>query len=171
MCIHADAFFSIDRKYSLYDTTIEDWNIILNLADKWEFNEVKDLAVRELQKKPDLDLVSKMALYQTYKVDPRHLIPLYAQLCERDTPITLNEARILGIETTVLINSTREQLRADPSNEGRSPLPAGLEEGDVFRALELGLGLEQGSTAKFREENSFSAPTCTFPLLYLSILD
>ncbi|KAF8911667.1 hypothetical protein CPB84DRAFT_1842141 [Gymnopilus junonius] len=146
-------------KYSLYDTSIEDWNIILNLADKWEFLEVKELAVRELQKKPDLDIVSKMSLYQRYKVDPRHLIPLYAQLCARDTPLTIEEATILGIETTVLINSAREQLRANPSDEGRSPLPAGLEEGDVFRTLEKQLGLEQGSTARFREEHNLTSPT------------
>ncbi|KDR75465.1 hypothetical protein GALMADRAFT_140117 [Galerina marginata CBS 339.88] len=152
-------------KYSLYDTSIDDWNCILNLADKWEFHEVKELAVRELHKKKDLDLVSKMALYQKYKVDPRHLVPLYAELCERDTSLTLEEATILGIESTVIVNTARERLRANPSDEGRSPLPPDLEEKDVFRAIELQLGMEEGSTAKFKEENpvSSSPTTATSP--------
>lgn len=144
--------FFLDRKYSLYDASVEDWQCILNLADKWEFQEVKELCVRELHKKNDLDLITKMALYQKYKVDPRHLVPLYAALCERDTPLNLEESRILGIETVVLINTTRERLRADPSNGGRSPLPSGLETDDIFRSIERDLGIEVGSTTKHIEE-------------------
>ncbi|KAF8953195.1 hypothetical protein BDZ97DRAFT_1679881 [Flammula alnicola] len=145
-------------KYSLYEASIDDWNCILNLADQWDFNEVKELAVRELHKKKDLDLVTKMALYQKYKVDQRHLVPLYAELCRRDHPLNLDEAQILGIEATVLVNNARERLRANPSYEGRSPLPEGLEEGDVFRALESQMGLEEGATARFREENAAAFP-------------
>lgn len=141
-----------DRKYSLYDASVDDWQCILDLADRWDFNEVKELCVRELHKKRDLDLVHKMSLYQKYKVDPRHLVPLYAELCARDTPLTLEESRILGLETVVLINSTRERLRADPSDEGRSPLPTGLEEDDVFRTIEQDLGIELGSSMKYRQE-------------------
>lgn len=139
--------------YSLYDATIDDWNCILNLADKWDFPQVKELAVRELHKKPELELVTKMALYQKYKVDPRHLVPLYAELCSRDTPLTLEESEILGFKVCVAINTARERLRAKPSDGGRCPLPEGLEEGDVFRAIEAQIGIEEGSTAKFKEEN------------------
>jgi hypothetical protein len=139
--------------YSLYDTTVDDWHCILNLADKWDFPEVKELAVRELHKKPELNLVHKMALYEKYKVDPRHLVPLYAQLCARDTALTLEESTILGITACVIINTARERLRAKPSDEGRSPLPDYLEEGDVFRAIEAQIGVEEGSTEKFKAEN------------------
>jgi len=144
-------------KYSLYEASVDDWNRILNLADQWEFNEVKELAVRELQKKRELDIISKMALYQKYKVDKRHLIPLYATLCARDHSLSLEEGQIIGLEATVLVNTARERLRANPSDGGRSPLPEGLEEADVFRALEAQMGIEAGSTAKFRQENSTSS--------------
>jgi len=139
-------------KYSLYDASVDDWNSILNLADKWDFNEVKELAVRELHKKKELDIVNKMALYQKYKVDKRHLVPLYASLCKRDHPISLDEALVLGIEATILVNTARERLRANPSDGGRSPLPPGLEDEDIFRALESQMELEEGSTLKFRQE-------------------
>jgi hypothetical protein len=116
---------------------VDDWICILNLADKWDFNEVKELAVRELQKKRELDIVTKIALYgyQKYAVDKRHLVPLYAALCKRDFPLSLEEGQTIGMEATVLVNTVRERLRANHS-AGRSPLPKGLEEADVFRVIE-----------------------------------
>jgi hypothetical protein len=145
------------RKYSLYEASVDDWHCILNLADKWDFNEVKELAVRELQKKPELDILNKMALYEKYKVNKRHLVPLYAALCKRDIPLSLEEAQIIGMEAAILVNTARERLRANPSDGGRSPLPQGLEEVDVFRALEAEMGIEAGSTEKFRQENPASS--------------
>ncbi|PPQ64174.1 hypothetical protein CVT24_008548 [Panaeolus cyanescens] len=133
-------------RYSLYDgVSIEDWRTILNLADKWSFAEVKELAVRELHK-TELDLVQKMALYEKYKVDPKHLVPLYAELCQRDTPLTFEESTILGLKASHLVAVTREKLRSLPSNGGKSPLPEGLELQDVFRAVEEELSVEVGTT-------------------------
>jgi len=146
---------------SVYETTIEKWKMILRLADLWDFKEVKELAVRELHKKQELDLVDRLALYQNYKVDPCHLVPLYGFLCARDTPLTLQESKILGLDTTLLIANMREQLRALPSNEGRSPLPEGLEMTDVFRALERDMKLEEGATAKLYPDADLSRPSNT----------
>ncbi|CAA7260384.1 unnamed protein product [Cyclocybe aegerita] len=153
-------------RYSIYDASIDDWTSILNLADKWGFREVKELAVRELHKSPSLSLIHKMALYQKYKVDPRHLVPLYAQLCERPTPLTREESEILGLEATLLVMTTREAVRAKPADAsgGVSPLPQGMEMDDIFRAIEGRLELEEGSTRKFREENPGSgSPTTSSP--------
>lgn len=135
--------------YSLYDADVETWKSILNLANKLEFKEVKELAIRELHMKKELPLVEKMALYQHHQVDSRHLVPLFAELCARDTPLTLEESKILGPESTFLVYSAREGLRAKPSDGGRSPLPPGLEEEDVFHAIEKLLGMENGSTLAF----------------------
>ena len=159
----------IFRRYSLYQKSVEEWRIILNLADKFVFPEVKDLGVRELQKKSkaELPLIDKMALYEKYKVDPRHLVPLYAELCERDEPLTLSEAKILGLEATLLVSNAREKLRAIPSGEGRSPLPEGMETGDVFRAVERELGIREGATEEFRTEHRItdSPPPGQFSVL------
>jgi hypothetical protein len=140
---------SFPRKYSLYDADIETWKSILDLANKLEFKQVKELAIRELHMKKDLPLVEKMALYQHHQVDPRHLVPLFAELCSRDTPLTLEESKILGPESTHLVYSTRELLRAQDSDGGRSPLPPGLGEKEVFHSIETALGMENGSTSAF----------------------
>jgi hypothetical protein len=151
------------RRYSIYEASVEEWKVILKLADLWEFKQVKELAVRELHKKPELKLVDRLALYQHYKVDSRHLIPLYGLLCSRDSPLTLPESKILGLDTTVLIATMREQLRALPSNEGRSSLPENLEMPDVYRALEKELELEEGVTAEFYRASNLPLPTGMCP--------
>lgn len=139
----------VRSKYSLYDADVETWKSILNLANKLEFKEVKELAIRELHMKKELPLVEKMALYQQHKVDSRHLVPLFAELCSRDTPPTLEESKILGPESTFVVYSARESLRAKASDGGRSPLPPGLEEEQVFHSIEKLLGMENGSTLAF----------------------
>jgi len=116
--------------------------------------------VRKLNKKPDSDisLVDRLALYQEHQVDPRHLVPLYAELCAKDTPLTLAEATILGLPTTVLIATTREMVRASPSNEGRCPIPPGIEMDDVFRALEAQINPLPGPTLAFCQEHDLLSP-------------
>ncbi|CAA7260380.1 unnamed protein product [Cyclocybe aegerita] len=145
-------------RYSIYEATIGDWTDILNLANKWSFPEVKELAVRELQKKTDIDLVNRIAIYRKFNVHPRHLVPLYAQLCSRPIPLSEQESHILGLEATLLIMTTREKLRAKPSDGGLSPLPRGTEENDIFRALEAKLDIQAGST-NFGGPSTTSSPT------------
>lgn len=150
----------LDRRYSIYEASVEHWKVVLKLAQLWEFKEVKELAVRELHKKEELSIFERLALYQEHKVDPHHLIPLYSILCERDTPLNVEESTILGIETTVLIARMREQLRSPPTSPvGRNPLPPSLDTAGVFRAFESEFKLGEGSTAQFHVENGYLSPT------------
>jgi len=86
-----------------------------------------------------------MALYEKYKVDPRHIVPLYTERDERDERLTLSEVKIPGLEATLLVSNAREKLRANRSEEGRSPLPEGMETGYVFRAVEREFGVREGT--------------------------
>lgn len=128
------------RKYNLYDWTISDWTSILELAHKWEFNEVKSLAIRELEHH-ELSVMDRIVLYQKYSVDRARLVPLYAELASRPDALDDDESEALGMKTTVLIFRARERLRALPSDGGRSPLPAGLEKEDVHNAILYLLGV------------------------------
>ncbi|KAJ7725671.1 hypothetical protein DFH07DRAFT_251958 [Mycena maculata] len=58
-------------KYSLYDASVEDWSTILELAERWEFAEVKNLAVRELEKKDELPDIDRIVLYPSSKSTSR----------------------------------------------------------------------------------------------------
>jgi hypothetical protein len=115
------------RKYSLYNATAEDWTVILELAHRWAFPEVKSLVVRELEKL-ELSDVDRISTYHTYEIDKSLLIPRYAALCERESPLTLREGLQLGMETTLMIARARELSRLNPTPSGaRSPRPAGMQ--------------------------------------------
>jgi len=146
------------RRYSLYQKSVEEWKSIYELADKFQFAEVKNLCVRELQKKntTDLPLVERIALYIQLKVDPRHLVPLYAELCERNTPLTLVEAKTLGMETMLFVANAREALRAKPSDGGQSPLPNGMKPGNIFRTIEKRMDIKEGATEQFMKEHEIT---------------
>ncbi|KAG6857751.1 hypothetical protein H0H87_004167 [Tephrocybe sp. NHM501043] len=122
-------------KYSLFDWTVEEWISVLELTQKWEFREVHNLAIRELEKQTQIPLIERIVLYQRFDVDQNLLVPLYGQLCSRPEALSNDECEALGMNATVLIFRTRESLRARPSDGGMSPLPAGLEDADIHRTL------------------------------------
>ena len=120
--------------------------------------------------KRELPLVEKMALYQHHQVDPRHLVPLFAELCSRDTPLTLEESKVLGPDSTYLVYSTRERLRTQPlSDECRSPLPSGVEEKDVFSAIEDFFGMDHGSTLAFQHEENRTSKSMALNYRFIQI--
>jgi hypothetical protein len=119
----------------LYNTSTEDWTIILNLAHRWQFPEVKNLVIRELEKL-ELTDVDRIAIYHKYEIDKNLLIPRYAALCEREEPLTLREGMLLGMETTLMIARAREYARANPTASGaRSPTVAGIQHDEMHNLV------------------------------------
>jgi len=89
-------------------STTEEWASAFEIADKYNFNAVRELAVRRL-----LDVASpvdKVVLGHRY-AERRLLIPGYHALCCRYNAITLEEGMRLGIEDVVLIGEIRESIR------------------------------------------------------------
>ncbi|KAJ7146028.1 hypothetical protein C8R44DRAFT_863846 [Mycena epipterygia] len=105
--------------YSLYDASVSDWTCILHLGHDWQFAEVEKLAVRELEKMP-MSIVERIALYQLHHVSEELLIPHYAALCSRGSPLDLEESAQLGMPTTVLINQTMYSVYKPKDADGRS---------------------------------------------------
>ena len=94
----------------MYSAPVEDWERILHLAHVWEFQEVKKLVVRELEKK-EIDDVERIALYHRYDIDRQLLLPSYTILCAREEPFTVTEGNTLGMETTLMLVAARERAR------------------------------------------------------------
>jgi hypothetical protein len=95
----------------VYDATIEEWTSILDLAHRWGFEEVKALAVRELEK-ISMEDVDRIVLYHKYFVDRTFLLPRYKALCIRDKSIAVEEGEKLRLETALRIGTAREQVRS-----------------------------------------------------------
>ncbi|KAK0486259.1 hypothetical protein IW261DRAFT_789053 [Armillaria novae-zelandiae] len=150
------ALTSNHSKYSLYDATVEDWIIILKLADRWSFPEVKNLAVRELEKHL-MDDIERIVVYQHYHVDKHLLVPRYAALCARTETLTLTEGIRLGMETALNIARARECARS-PSVAGlRSPTSVALPH-EEMRSLIVDLFSisEASASASMGQENGSS---------------
>jgi len=108
-------------QYSLYDADVSNWEVILSLAVCWEFPEVKNLAVRELEKKVIPDS-KRIKLYHANGVDRNILIPYYAALCEREAHLTREEGEDIGMETVIMISAGRGEVRAARLGGIRSPV-------------------------------------------------
>jgi len=121
-------------KFSVFDHTATDWTSILEIAHHWDFPEVKSLAVRELEKM-DFRISDRIALYQKFNLSSDLLLRYYTELCASPLPLTLEESKTVGFETSILIFHARERLRAQPSEDGKSPLPAGRQTEDVHRTI------------------------------------
>ncbi|PBK82775.1 hypothetical protein ARMGADRAFT_684840 [Armillaria gallica] len=120
---------------SAYDASTDVWITILRIACKWSFPEVRALAIKELERKT-MTLVDPIVLYENYRDDPSVLALLYAKLCSRDKPPTMEQSMCLGIETTVRIFHARERLRSSSIDGLMSPLPDGIDLADVIQVID-----------------------------------
>ena len=119
-------------KYSLYDKSVEEWTSILELANEWSFVEVKNLAVRELEKL-EMHPIERIYIYHRYHIDRTYLITSYATICTRPETLNLTEGRKLGLETALQVAEARERIRAAASEKSgaRSPTFADFHPEDV----------------------------------------
>ncbi|KAH9856712.1 hypothetical protein C2E23DRAFT_689331, partial [Lenzites betulinus] len=88
----------------------DEWHSILSLASRWEFTDVRALAIRQLQTL-DMPPVDRILLAQEFDIGGRWALAAYTALCERPTPLSLAEATRLGLETATTIAQLREQIR------------------------------------------------------------
>lgn len=115
----------------MYDAPLETWLSILSLANRWTFDNVKELAVRELEK-IDIEAVEKISIYHNNTISRLYLIPSYIAVCKRDKPLSFTEGMSLGMETVLRIAEARERLRLQASESGiRTPTFEDFEDAEV----------------------------------------
>ena len=119
------------RKYSVYEAPLETWLSILRLANRWTFDSVKELSVRELEK-IEIEAVEKISIYHDNNISRLYLIPSYIDVCKRDKPLSFTEGMKLGMETVLRIAEARERLRLQASESGiRTPTFEDFEDAEV----------------------------------------
>jgi hypothetical protein len=106
------------------------WLKILDLANNWQFVQVKKLAARQLERE-QFDPIRKIELYHRYGLDRTLLIPSYAALCCRSEIPSVAECNILGMETVVMLFTAREQARSRGSQVNDEELHAIIQ--DAFK--------------------------------------
>lgn len=104
--IHISYIF---RKIGEYKAkTAEDWISILDLSTSLEFADIRELSLKQLAVF-ELDPVDKIELVQKYQIERQWAYTSYIMICGRKEPLTVGEARRLGVDTTTRIALVREK--------------------------------------------------------------
>lgn len=99
------------RRIGHYDLqTTEEWTSVLELAYKWQFDSVCELAADKLSHVASL--VDQVILGRRYGLE-KMLLDARVRLCEREAPISLDEGRRLGLDECIVIGEVRQKARAN----------------------------------------------------------
>ncbi|KAI0927742.1 hypothetical protein AcW1_005181 [Taiwanofungus camphoratus] len=86
--------------------SVDQWKSVLNLADMWQFDEVRAAAISALAGSLK-DPVQRIALAQRYGITS-WLLPSLNQLAQRGEPLGLRDAEQIGIDFALRVASVRE---------------------------------------------------------------
>ncbi|KAI0733744.1 hypothetical protein C8Q72DRAFT_761282, partial [Fomitopsis betulina] len=91
------------------DMPYEHWNLVLDLAVKWQFNDVRDLAVMKMKTHASPNLALQVAAARKHNIEGWYF-DSFVKLCERGRPITPKEGDILGILDVIRLSAIRTKL-------------------------------------------------------------
>ncbi|KAI5122318.1 hypothetical protein M0805_002485 [Coniferiporia weirii] len=106
-------------KYSVYDAPLDAWIAILQLAHRWEFAEVRELAFRELNRM-HIPLVTRLVLAEKYDAAPDWYAKALVELETRATLLTHAELGRLG---PVMESKVNEILPVIPASYNTDNFP------------------------------------------------
>jgi hypothetical protein len=98
---------SIHRNFEQHDLTYKEWKSVLHLSTRWDFASIRRLALNNIQPPTPHD---RLILARAYSIND-WVVPALSELCERRSPLTLDEARQMDIEDVVLVATVREDIR------------------------------------------------------------
>ena len=92
------------------------WTSVLKLSTMWEFDGPRNAAIRHLDSlEHPIDPIDKVVLATQYEIK-EWLLPALLKLAQRSEPISIEESRRIGLETTVKLASVREKVRLTASS-------------------------------------------------------
>lgn len=116
-CVRFDG--SICCRTYMHDAPSSVWCTILMLSSpgRWDFAKIHAFALHKLNNL-SLPLVDRIVLYISCSVSFELLLPLYAELCTREEPLSLEESVHLGWDFVVPISQIRECLLKREGRDG-----------------------------------------------------
>lgn len=107
----------LSQSQSTLNFSREDWLNLLSIATKFEFDEIKDRAIRELEVcYPFLDPVTKLELAGRYEILQWYQ-PTYKLLCNRPLALSQAEEHQLGYALSKRIRKARRSQNLPVSSE------------------------------------------------------
>jgi hypothetical protein len=135
----------------MYDEQSKDhWITILDLATRWKFPNVRDLAVRQLQKL-DMKPVERIITYYKYNLDQTLLLPAFTLLCKQSSR-SVEDGEQLGMPTVLKISEARESAQRVAAEQGcPSPTSADVADEEIAEILRGVFGMSSGSLVNGEE--------------------
>jgi len=112
------------------------WITVFGYSIKWEFPQVKELAIRYIIAF-EMDTIERIVLYRDTRLPKKYLLPLYMQIASREELLNLEESKRLGFDTLVCIHQARERLRSQVPINNRllSPVRTDLKRTEVINIV------------------------------------
>ncbi len=86
------------------------WINILSFSNRFDLDDIRDVAISHLQMYPVLNPIEAIALAE--QVDMKEwLLPAYKVLCQRFEPLCYLEGEKIGLEKALLVARAREAVR------------------------------------------------------------
>lgn len=146
-------------KYRLDKKSSDNWLVILELSTRWQFLEMKKLAVEQLQNLK-MDPVEKIAIFNKYEIDRSLLLPEYKHLCTREGQMSIEEGEKVGLLTVLAIHQARERaMKSAGAKECRSLTPADVDDEELEQILKDIFNLNQHATTGSRCGTDIQAPS------------
>ncbi|KAG2142960.1 hypothetical protein DEU56DRAFT_733487 [Suillus clintonianus] len=137
-------------KYRLDNKRPDHWLVILDLSTRWQFLEMRELAIEQLQNL-EIDPVEKIAIFNKYEIDKSLLLPEYMHLCTREGQMSIEEGEKVGLLTVLGIHQARERaMKSARPREGHSLTPADASDEDLEQILKDIFNLDANATAGSR---------------------
>ncbi|KAK7042047.1 BTB domain-containing protein [Favolaschia claudopus] len=114
-----------------YDAPKTTWRAILRLADRWEMENIKKIALGNLLKAVDLEALERIMLCERTDLSRDQATEAYISVCTREAPLSIEELKTLSTEVILIITSAREQIIALRGNAEQSAVDV------VKKALKL----------------------------------
>ncbi|KAG1842887.1 hypothetical protein DFJ58DRAFT_854871 [Suillus subalutaceus] len=135
-------------KYRLDRRSSDNWLAILELSTRWQFLEMRKLAIEQLQNLK-MDPVEKIAIYNKYDIDRSLLLPEYKHLCTREGQMSIEEGEKVGLLTVLAIHQARERaMTSAVANERRGLTHADVDDEELEQILRDIFNLNEDSTTR-----------------------
>ncbi|OCH91167.1 hypothetical protein OBBRIDRAFT_834423 [Obba rivulosa] len=108
--------FLYDGMYALTSParTIQQWMALLSISSRFMFDKIRAMTINALS--PRLDAMERIALSSQFDI-PQWLKPALVDLCMREKPLSDDEGRRIGFETSLQIARARESFQAGRSKK------------------------------------------------------
>ncbi|KAJ7743908.1 hypothetical protein DFH07DRAFT_33479 [Mycena maculata] len=105
---------------TVYDAPKNTWHAVLRLADRWEMDNIKKIALGNLLKAVDLDPFERIMLCERDDLSRDQATEAYLSVCTREAPLAVEELKLLSLEVILIVTSAREEIIALRGNAEQS---------------------------------------------------